>query len=256
MIDSLLTIVVIVYNTEKYLYDCMDSVVNQTYKNLEIICIDDCSTDRSSKILESYALQDSRIKIITNSKNSGPGITRNAGMDAAQGEYILFIDSDDWIDLTTCEKLITKAMENDAEIVFYPAWQVDGEQRKKIPNHCEVGEPLTLKDRKLLLRETLPSPWSKLWKRSFMMQREIRFPAARRSQDHKPHWMGCVFAEKTGFLDEPLYFYRSNPGQVTRCSDERLLGCIMAQQETEEFLIKENKFNEFKDEFCGRKNKK
>lgn len=108
-LQPLVTVAIAVYNAEKYLKDCMESVVNQTYGNLEIICVNDASADGSLEILESYALQDSRIKIITNSKNSGLGVTRNVGMDAAQGEYILFIDSDDWLDLIACEKLIIRA---------------------------------------------------------------------------------------------------------------------------------------------------
>jgi len=99
----LLTIAVAVYNTEKYLRECLDSVVDQTYRNLEIICVNDCSTDNSLEILEEYATKDKRIKIIINEKNLGLGVTRNVGMEAAHGEYILFIDSDDWLDLTTCE---------------------------------------------------------------------------------------------------------------------------------------------------------
>ena len=130
MDPSLITIAVAVYNAEKYLRDCMDSVVNQTYQNLEIICVNDCSTDKSLEILEEYAAKDRRIKIITNSQNSGLGVTRNVGIDAAHGEYVLFIDSDDWLDLTACEKLLSKAKENNSDIVFFSAYLVNGDEKK------------------------------------------------------------------------------------------------------------------------------
>lgn len=130
----LITVAIAVYNTEKYLKDCMESVVNQTYRNLEIICVNDASTDSSLVMLESYASRDARIKIITNEKNSGLGVTRNVGMDAAHGEYILFIDSDDWLDLTACEKLLNKAKEGDADVVFYSAYQVDGDKKREMEN--------------------------------------------------------------------------------------------------------------------------
>jgi len=95
MDSSLITIAVVVYNTEKFLKDCMDSVVNQTYQNLEIICVNDCSTDKSLEILEEYAAKDKQIKIITNEKNCGLRGTTQRGDRAAHGEYIFFIDSDD-----------------------------------------------------------------------------------------------------------------------------------------------------------------
>lgn len=249
----LITVAIAVYNTEKYLKDCMESVVNQTYRNLEIICVNDASTDSSFAILESYALQDSRIKIITNSKNSGLGVTRNVGMDAAQGEYILFVDSDDWIDLTTCEKLITKALENDAEIVFYGAWQVEGEQRKRMPNHCEVSYPLTTNDRKTLLEKTLPSTWSKLWKREFMRENKIRFPDFRRAQDQLPHWIVCLKSEKIIFSTDLFYNYRTNETQVSKSGDERLVLIVDVFDGIEKWLKDEGQYNFYKKYFLRKK---
>lgn len=219
----LITIAVAVYNTGKYLKDCMDSVVNQTYQNLEIICVNDCSTDNSLEILNAYSTKDERIKIINNEKNSGLGVTRNVGMDAAHGEYILFIDSDDWLDLTTCERLIAKAKENDSDIVFYSAYMVKSNHKSKMRNVCNVSTLLKFEDRKILLEKILPSTWSKLWKLEFMMKNKIRFPDFRRAQDHKVHWMGCIFAETINFIDEYLYNYRINEYQISSSSDERLL---------------------------------
>ncbi|MDD4528109.1 MAG: glycosyltransferase family 2 protein [Candidatus Margulisbacteria bacterium] len=249
----LITVAIAVYNTEKYLKDCMESVVNQTYRNLEIICVNDASTDSSLVMLESYASRDARIKIITNEKNSGLGVTRNVGMDAAHGEYILFIDSDDWLDLTACEKLLNKAKEDDAEIVFYSAYQVEGDRKKVMNNSCDVSFPLTFEDRKLLLLKTFHSTWSKLWNRNFMIQHEIRFPNFRRAQDQKPHWMGCIFADRICFLNESLYFYRSNPYQIGKCSDERLLVIADVYQDIENLLAKEKVINDFRDVFLFNK---
>jgi glycosyltransferase involved in cell wall biosynthesis len=253
MESSLITIAVAVYNTEKYLKDCMDSVVSQTYQNLEIICVNDCSTDKSLEILEEYAAKDRRIKIITNAQNSGLGVTRNVGMDAAHGEYILFIDSDDWLDLTTCEKLISKAKENDYDVVFYSAYKVNGDEKKEWKQFCDVAYPLSVEDRKALLRKTRPHTWSKLWKLEFIMKKGIRFPDFRKSQDQKPHWMVCLLAEKVAFERECLYYYRTHTAQVIQCTDKRLILAVDVYNDIEEYLKREKVYYLYKKEFLQKK---
>jgi glycosyltransferase involved in cell wall biosynthesis len=99
-----ISLIIPVYNVEKYLAECLDSVINQTLREIEIICVNDGSTDSSSEILEQYANRDTRIKII-NQVNSGLSVARNRGLDEAAGEYIQFVDSDDYITLETCQKL-------------------------------------------------------------------------------------------------------------------------------------------------------
>jgi len=253
MDSSLVTIAIAVYNTEKYLRDCMDSVVSQTYQNLEVICVNDCSTDKSLEILEEYAAKDRRIKIISNAQNSGLGISRNVGIDAAHGEYILFIDSDDWLDLTTCEKLISKAKENDSDVVFYSAYKVNGDEKKEWKQFCEVPYPLSLEDRKTLLRKTRPHAWFKLWKLEFMTKHGIRFPDFRKSQDQKPHWMMCLFAEKVAFVGECLYYYRRYETQVSQCTDKRLILQVDVYNDIEEYLKREKIYSLYKKEFLQKK---
>ena len=109
------SIIVPVYNVEKYLERCLDSLINQTFKDIEIICIDDGSIDNSGKILDEYAAKDSRIKVI-HQNNAGLSVTRNNGMKIASGNYINFVDSDDWIDLNFIEKLYDAAKRNNADI--------------------------------------------------------------------------------------------------------------------------------------------
>lgn len=111
------SVIIPVYNTEKYLKKCLDSVCNQTLKDIEIVCVNDCSPDGSLTILQEYAKNDNRIKLINFTENKGAAAARNAGIDAATGEYIGFIDSDDFIDLDFYEKLYSKAKETDADAV-------------------------------------------------------------------------------------------------------------------------------------------
>ena len=111
------SVIIPVYNTEKYLPKCMDSVCNQTLKDIEIICVNDCSTDNSMDILKNFAEKDNRIKLIDLKQNRDVSHARNVGIDLAQGEYIGFVDSDDIVDLDFYEKLYAKAKETEAEVV-------------------------------------------------------------------------------------------------------------------------------------------
>lgn len=111
------SVIIPVYNTEKYLRKCLDSVCGQTLSDIEIICINDCSTDGSLQILQEYAANDNRIKLIDFEKNQGAATARNKGLDIAQGEYIGFVDPDDFIDLNFYKKLYQKAEDTDADVV-------------------------------------------------------------------------------------------------------------------------------------------
>lgn len=116
--DSLISIIVPVYNTENYLEKCLYSLVNQTYKNIEIIIIDDESPDNSMNIIQKFVLADNRVKVISQ-KNQGVSRARNTGMNNANGDYIMFIDSDDWIEIDTCEKAINASEKYNADVVFW-----------------------------------------------------------------------------------------------------------------------------------------
>lgn len=117
--NSLISIIVPVYNTENYLEKCLLSLVNQTYKNIEIIIIDDGSPDNSMNIIQKFVLADNRTKVISQ-KNQGLSGARNTGINNANGDYIMFIDSDDWIEIDTCEKSIIASEKYNADVVFWP----------------------------------------------------------------------------------------------------------------------------------------
>lgn len=114
--DSLISVIIPVYNTEKYIGRCLDSVIGNTYKNLEIICVNDGSNDGSLSVLKEYEEKDKRIKIISQ-KNSGVSAARNAGLDAANGSYIAFIDSDDWVGPSCFSLMLEAALKENADIV-------------------------------------------------------------------------------------------------------------------------------------------
>lgn len=110
-----ISIILAVYNAEKWLRECLDSIINQTFTNFEVICVDDCSTDSSVKILQEYATKDPRIKIITLNKNSGVGATSNKALETARGNYIRICDNDDFFDTTNLEYMYN-AIKNTIQI--------------------------------------------------------------------------------------------------------------------------------------------
>ena len=126
-----ISVIVPVYNVEDYLDRCINSIVKQTYKNLEIILVDDGSTDSSYKICNEWAKKDERIKVLHN-KNEGVSKARNVGIDASTGDFIAFVDSDDYIEETMFEKLLDKQKTNNSDIVFCRVNQINNNKTKRI----------------------------------------------------------------------------------------------------------------------------
>lgn len=177
MKDPLISVIVPVYNTEKYLGKCLDSIIQQTYRNLEIICVDDESTDRSGEILDEYAYRDSRIKVL-HRKNAGVSAARNAGLAAAAGEWVTGVDSDDYLEPDIYEKAVEKLSEQvdilvfGTRLVFAPgASRAISEATYQLPPH-EALLPLGDERR----RGINICFWNKLWRRSFMEKYHIEFP--------------------------------------------------------------------------------
>jgi len=215
------SIIVPVYNAEKYLVKCLDSIVNQTLKNVEIILVDDGSTDSSSEICKGYAEKDERI-IYLKKENEGLAAARQDGMEKASGEYIGFVDSDDWLELNMYERMYSLAKEENADIVFCNAF-LDEEDKDKI--HLEPG----VYDREKIEKEILPrslsglSPkgtnsvirWSnclRLYKSDLIKKHEIAFNRKfRRSQDLQLTFETALYAQKYVSLnDEYLYHNRTD----------------------------------------------
>lgn len=130
MDKTLISIVVPVYNTSEYLQECLSSLLKQSLKEFEIICVDDCSTDNSSQIINNMQLNDSRIKLIQNEHNSGVSFSRNTGLSASVGEYVYFLDSDDYLEEGALDILYKKASECDADLVFMGAYKYYSKNNK------------------------------------------------------------------------------------------------------------------------------
>ncbi len=172
------SILVPCYNVEKYLKQCMDSIVNQTLKDIEIIVINDGSTDSTLDIIKSYAKKDKRIKII-DKQNEGYGKSMNRGLDAATGEYIGIVESDDWVDIDMFEKLVKIADKNKVDVVksnFYQYTTINGEKNVKadILPSWDCGHIIKPRhDTGVFWCQ--PSIWSSIYRRKFLIENNIRF---------------------------------------------------------------------------------
>lgn len=169
------SVIVPIYNTEKYLRKCLDSIINQTLNDIEIICINDGSTDSSAEILEEYATHDNRIRIITQA-NSGLSEARNSGMRIAAGEYIGFVDSDDYIDLDYYEKLYCTAIKNNADIACSGIIR-ESDKKNKILIRYEKEEVFTTIKNKF---ENAKVPehcyvWNKIYKTEKLKEHNLEF---------------------------------------------------------------------------------
>lgn len=203
-----LTVIIPVYNTAPYLRRCLDSVCGQTYRNLEIICVNDGSTDGSHAILEEYAARDSRVKVLVQ-ENSGQAVARNYALDVAQGEWVTGLDSDDWIEPYAYESLLP-CMEADVDIIHFGTWvEDDGPQTLPVDNggYTDVKVEGKVVMTPEILMETDVYIWNKLFRRSTLEAYRVRFPAGLIYEDAAfVYCMGCVSRYIYG-LQKRFYHY-------------------------------------------------
>lgn len=211
------SVVLTVYNMESCLRETMDSVLEQTYRDLEVICIDDGSTDKSLEILEAYASDDDRVSVYTQ-ENAGPAQSRNRGLDLATGEYVMLLDSDDLYDREMIEKLHGRAIDTAADVVVCRSAEYDHRTKtvSKAPWTAKVEQipakdPFSCSDMyDYVLMAFIGWPWDKLYRRSFIEAHSLRFPAMSNSEDLYFVFLSLVLAERMSFFDEVLIRHRVN----------------------------------------------
>lgn len=208
--DPLVTIVIPVYGVEKYIRRCMESVVNQSYKNLEIIVVNDATNDRSMDLVEK--IKDERIKILNHSKNQGLAKSRNDGILASSGEYLIFLDSDDYLDLNFVENLLGIAIDTGADVVMSSTRIIEESGITVLLNR--EGERLRKYGEKI---QALPNGGScnKIYKSDLIKKNEIYFPVGR-------YWEDNIFTLKVAFYSELFvctnsvcYNYVKRPESIT-----------------------------------------
>lgn len=223
------SIIIPVYNTEQYLRQCLDSVVSQTLKDIEIIIVNDGSTDNSLNILQEYQKKYSHIKVV-NQTNKGYSEVRNVGLKIANGDYIGFVDSDDFIEKNMFEKLIKKALETNADIVScnYYMFYKKGREEILLPSNnlpqikiLEKSLCCFLGAEELLLDEAFI--WNRIYKRDFLVNNDIEFDTDIYFWEDTMFHRKALFCSKTVvYIPDILYFYRKNrKGAQSTLKDRR-----------------------------------
>ena len=204
------TVVIPIYNVEEYLVECLESVINQTYQNLEIICVEDKSTDNSLDILYQYVERDSRIQLFCNAENKGLAYSRNVGLNIAKGEYVLFVDSDDYI----TEDLITMCIQNvdDNDIVCFNYVQFDDIHGYQTPHRYKMEdgkyEGKSYFVESVMNDSIVFSAWSKFYRRAFLDNNDIRFCDGLLYEDILFSFTCFLKASGIYSLSKQAYWYR------------------------------------------------
>ena len=243
MDNPLITVIVPVYNAAKYLSKCLNTIINQTYKNLEIICINDGSFDNSLEILKKFHSYDNRIKII-DKKNEGVSIARNEALAVSKGDYLIFVDSDDWIDMQTCDVALKTILEENADVVMWPyireypnkslskeIYRVD---TKLLFNYKEVKNKLHRRFIGLIGVElsepenadALCTIWGKIYKLNIIKANGIKFHDIRSIGSYEDGLFNLHYFEyvkKAVYLPKYMYHYKKDTNEsVTTQYNEKL----------------------------------
>lgn len=238
------SVIIPVYNTEKYLRECLDSVVNQTLQNIEIICINDCSTDNSLQILQEYANKDGRIKIINNEKNLGSAESRNKGILLTTGEYIGFIDSDDYISLDYYDNLMKNAILFNADISATSKAKVFSEEDDSFYKNLGLNNKITISDiadKKDIIITTGVS-CNKIYKKSFLKKNNIKCLGLKNAAEDN-YFTDCavIMADKIVVSHDSVYYYRNNAvSQTKKLKDSSQFSMIQVYQEIDNFIKQQN----------------
>lgn len=251
MPEPQISLLVPIYNVERYLRECLDSVQSQTFKNVEVICINDGSTDGSRQIIQEYLDSDSRFKVI-DKPNSGYGASMNMGLDAASGEYIAILESDDFFEPNALELLISSAEKFDAQVVkanFWFYWSVPEEKNElfELVSPQMAGRQVNPQEETEIFY-LKPSIWSALYRRDFLQKNKIRFletPGAS-YQDAGFNFKVWASATRVTYLSDAILHYRqdneassvNSPSKVyCVCDEYEEMGRYLKQHPEKSYLI-------------------
>ena len=242
-----LSIIAAVYNLEKYLPRCLDSLVNQTLQEIEIICVDDGSTDSAPQIIDDYAKKyPEKIKAYHKS-NGGEFTTRNYGLERAKGEYVTFVDTDDWVEKNWAEKLYNTAKENNADLAVCGFERIDIDTgkvvSKNMTNFGNTIKQINNKDDFVVFIN--PAPWNKIYKLEKV--KDLRFLNFRGFNDMIFLTSSFTKVEKIAFIPDVLYhYYLRYDSQIHSVNEKDVENFKKYLIELKELYIKENKYEEMK----------
>lgn len=251
-----ISIILPVYNMERYLSECMESIINQTFSDFEVICIDDGSTDSSPEILKDYKDKDSRVRIITQ-ENMGLSCARNAGMDEAAGEYIYFIDSDDYINPNALETMVNLCERHDLDLLIFKLVNFDDKTGEENPHYSDMpflldlGDAFTYRDFDDYLFKVDVTVSTKFFKRQLIINR--RFPEGLIFEDNAFIFDYIFDAQRIFFLDECLYHRRVREGSIITLASKNHCDLIEIYRIIEDKFKSRGIYEEYRERLFMRK---
>ncbi|MGD9852484.1 MAG: FkbM family methyltransferase [Nitrospirales bacterium] len=245
------SVIVAAYNVEKYLTQCLDSLVNQTLKNIEVIAVNDASTDNTLGIMKDYQARHPTLRVLDCKHNLGLASVRNIGMKVAKGTYIGFVDGDDWADPRMCEVLYQQASDDNSDVliadarVFYNDSNTfgpffDQRIRQQLDPRLKSTPFKLARELRILLLE--PVAWTKLYNRAFLQKHGLKFEDGMNSyEDMCFHFAVLLNAQSLSYSDAALIYYRQNrPGQISGRTDRRVFEVFAVFDRIHEKLITSN----------------
>lgn len=246
---SAISVIVPVYNVEKYIGKCLESILNQSFQDFEVILVDDGSIDKSLSILNEYKEKHAdKVKIISQS-NQGVSVARNRGILESTSTYIMFVDSDDWLEDSILHTMYQSAKENQSDLVLCDARVLHEDMTfKEIWTSGDLkSQRDSIFQNKRLLNSILPAPWGKLYKRSLFVDHHIEFPQGLRNQDLGTTPRILCHAKSISKVSSPLYNYVHRKGSAVRTYDYKILDIVKNLKIVKEYYEKEELMQEFKE---------
>ena len=235
------SIIVPVYNVEKYIEKCLDSLINQTLKDIEIIVVNDGSEDNSAEIVKKYQNKYPEKIIYVEKENGGLSDARNFGLPHAKGEYIAFLDSDDYIELDMYEKMYKLAKKENSDMVecdFY--WEYPNKTKK------DIGQIYT--NKKEMLAKARVVAWNKLIKRSVLEEAKVQFPKGYRYEDVEFTYKLIPYLNKVSFVKEPFIHYIQRENSISNSQNERTKEIFEVLEHVINFYKEKGIYEDFKEE--------
>lgn len=249
---SLVSVIIPVYKTERYLRKCLDSILAQNYSALEVICINDCSPDNSAQILAEYEQKDPRVSTLHHKVNSGLGSARNSGLAVAKGEYVYFIDSDDYVDVDYIDSMIFAMEESKAEVVLNTNVIASNTRSQFMDYLLQPGNHVYI-PAKQNIQKVIWNTWAHIFKRSFLLKHNLEFPtgdAGRVCEDLFFQHIVYAFVDRIFIISDSAYHYMVREDSLTsqelqRDRFDRIIWHLTMYRNVFNFYKKNEIFNKF-----------
>lgn len=246
--SHLVSITIATYNVAPFVAKSLECMVNQSLRDIEILCVDDGSTDGTLQILQDFASKDNRIRIISKEKNEGLAVARNLSLQEARGKYVAFVDGDDLMDVTLFQKAYELAEKEQSDMVlwdYHVFYKEEELEQKEITSILSIINP----ENKVALLQRPAFAWLKLIRTEKARELGIHFPVGLTRQDIPVHWHLIISLGKISLLSEKLSYYRQQPDATTAQKGKKLLDIALVMDETKKVLEKTGNWEQFKDEF-------